>query len=160
MENVTDRWRRWIPGPRHGLPRGVAVYGVPRPDPEQLDGLLDRCHQLRAWARAHGFELEGVPVDLGLLDQAFEEAINQADSPLGGPLPIAPVASEAGLFLGTVIIASVPGARWRVWPNGHPVVSLSPGRDLDVVAMAHDRISRGAPLLASAYADAVADSPR
>lgn len=68
MGNVTNRWRRWIPGPRHGLPRGVAVYGVPRLDPEQLDGLLGRCHQLHIWARAHGFELEGVPEDLGLLD--------------------------------------------------------------------------------------------
>lgn len=160
MGNVTNRWRRWIPGPRHGLPRGVAVYGVPRLDPEQLDGLLGRCHQLHIWARAHGFELEGVPEDLGLLDQALDEAINQAGSELGGPLRIAALASEAGLFLGTVIIASDPGARWQVWPNGHPVVSLSSGHDLDVVAMAHDRVNGGAPLLASAYADAVADSPR
>jgi hypothetical protein len=59
-----------------------------------------------------------------------------------------------------VIITSVPGARWQVWPNGHAVVSLSSGRALDVVAMAHDRVNQGAPLLASAYADAVADSPR
>jgi hypothetical protein len=73
MGNVTNRWRRWIPGPRHGLPRRVAVYGVPRLDPEQLDGLLGRCQQLHIWARAHGFELEGVPEDLGLLDQALGE---------------------------------------------------------------------------------------
>ena len=159
MGNVANRWRRWIPGPRHGLPRGVAVYGVPRMDPEQLEGLLGRCQQLHIWARAHGFELEGVPEDLSLLDQAFSEAISQAGSEMDGPLPIAPLAGEAGLFLGTVIIASVPGARWQVWPNGHPVVSLSSGRDLDVVAMAHDRVNEGAPPLASAYADAMADSP-
>jgi hypothetical protein len=66
-------------------------------DAEQLEGLLGRCHQLHLWARAHGFELEAVPEDLGLLDQAFGEAINQAGSELGGPLPIAAVASEAGL---------------------------------------------------------------
>lgn len=60
---------------------------------------------------------------------------------------IAALASEAGLFLGTVIIASVPRARWQVWPNGHPVVSLSSGHDLDVLAMAHDRVNRGAPCL-------------
>jgi hypothetical protein len=67
---------------------------------------------------------------------------------------------EAGLFLGTVIIASIPGARWRLWSNGHPVVCLTTGRDLDVVAMANDRVSKGAPLLADVYADAAADDPR
>jgi uncharacterized protein DUF6278 len=148
------------PGPRHGLPRSVAVYGAPRPGAEQLNGLLGRCDQLRAWARAHGFELEGVPEDLGLLDQAFDGAINQADGGLGGPLPVAAVASEAGLFLGTVIIATIPGVRWRAWPNGHPVVRLSPGRDLDVVAMAHDRVTKGVPLLATVYADAAAGPAR
>ncbi len=133
---------------------------MPRPDPEQLNGLLGRCDQLRTWARARGFELESVPEDLGLLDQAFDETINQAGRGLGGPLPAAAVASEAGLFLGTVIIATIPGARWRVWPNGHPVVRLPPGRDLDVVAMAHDRVTRGVPLLATAYADAAAGPAR
>jgi hypothetical protein len=137
----------------------VAVYGVPRPDPEQLDRLLDRCQRLRTWARAHGIELEGVPKDLGLLDQALDEAINQANSELGGQLRIAAVTGEAGLFLGNVIIGTVSGARWQLWPNGHPVVRLSSGRDLDVVTVAYDRVNKGAPLLASAYADAAADSP-
>jgi hypothetical protein len=36
------------------------------------------------------------------------------------------------------------------------VVRLSSGRDLDVVAMANDRVSKGAPLLADVYADAAA----
>jgi hypothetical protein len=83
MTNVATRWRRWIPGARHGLPEGVAVYGVPRPDAEQLDGLLGRCQHLRTWARARGLELEGVPEDLRSLDQALDEAINQANSELG-----------------------------------------------------------------------------
>jgi hypothetical protein len=134
----------------------VAVYGVPRPNPEHLDGLLGRCEQLRTWARAHGFELDGVPDDLALLDQALDEAIEQASGELGGPLRIAAVGNQAGLFLGTVIIATVPGARWRMWPNGHPVVRLPSSRDLDVVAMANDRVSKGAPLLADVYADAAA----
>jgi len=134
----------------------VAVYGVPRPNPEHLDGLLGRCEQLRTWARAHGFELDGVPDDLALLDQALDEAIEQASGELGGPLRIAAVGNQAGLFLGTVIIATVPGARWRMWPNGHPVVRLPSSRDLDVVAMANDRVSKGVPLLADIYADAAA----
>jgi hypothetical protein len=141
------------------LPRGVAVYGVPRSDPEQLEGLLGQCQQLRIWARAHGLELEGVPEDLGLLDQVLDEAINQAKSEPGGPPGVASVTGEAGLFLGSVITATVPGARWQLWPNGHPLVRLSSGRALDVVAVAHNRVNTGAPLLASTYADAVADSP-
>jgi hypothetical protein len=152
---VGNRWRRWIPGPRYGLPRGVAVYGVPgRPDPEQLGELLGRCDQLRAFARAHGFELDGSPLDLGPLDQAIDEAVGQATSGLGGPSRIGAALAEAGRFLGSVIVATVAGARWRLWPNGHPVVHLASGRDLDVAAMASDRVSKGAPRLADVYADA------
>lgn len=137
----------------------MAVYGVPRPDPEQLSGLLGRCDQLHTWARAYGFELDGVPEDLGLLDQALDEALDQARHELGGPLRIAAVGNQAGLFLGTVIIATVPGACWRMWPNGHPVVRMPSGRDLDVVAVANNRVSKGAPLLADVYAEA-AGTPR
>jgi Family of unknown function (DUF6278) len=162
---VGNRWRRWIPGPRHGLPRGVAVYGVPgRPDPEQLGELLGRCDQLRAFARAHGFELDGSPEDLGPLDQAIDEAVDeasgQATSELGGPSRIGAALSEAGLFLGSVIVATVAGARWRLWPNGHPVVRLASGRDLDVAAMAGERVSKGAPRLADVYAEAASDPSR
>lgn len=28
--------------------------------------------------------------------------------------------NETGYYVGTVIVKHVPGARWRVWPNGHP----------------------------------------
>jgi Family of unknown function (DUF6278) len=90
-----------------------------------------RCEPLRTWARAHGFELDGVPDDFAVLDQALD----QASGVLGGPLRIAAVGNQAGLFLGTVIIATVPGTRWRLWPNGRPVVRLPSSRDLDVVAM-------------------------
>ena len=74
----------------------------------------------------------------------------------GGPARIAAALTEAGLFLGSVIVATVPGARWRLWPNGHPVVRLASERDLDVTAMASDRVTNGAPLLADIYASAVA----
>jgi len=158
---VGNRWRRWIPGLRHGLPRGVAVYGVPgRPDPEQLGELLGRCGQLRAFARAHGFELEGSPQDLGPLDQAIDGACDQAASELGGPSQTAAALAEAGLFVGSVIVGTVAGAHWRLWPNGHPVVRLASGRDLDVAAMTSERVSKGAPRLADIYADAAADPPR
>jgi hypothetical protein len=143
-------WRRWLRGPKHGLPRGVAVYAStgPAPGPERLDELLGRCPALRGWARGRGVTLSGVPEDLELLDQAIEDRDQQAQ--------IVALANEAGMFLGTVIVASAAGARWRVWPNGHPVVLLASGRELDVVALAADRCSRGEPWLADACADAVA----
>lgn len=33
-----------------------------------------RCEPLRTWARAHGFELDGVPDDFAVLDQALDQA--------------------------------------------------------------------------------------
>jgi hypothetical protein len=151
---VANGWRRWVPGPRHGLPRSVAVYGVPRPGPDQIAGMLGRCDQLRAWARTRGFELEDTAGDLRLLDQALDAAIGDARSEPGEPARIARLGNQAGLFLGTVILATVPAARWRLWPNGHPVIRLPSGPDLDVVALANDRVNRGAPLLADVHAAA------
>jgi hypothetical protein len=52
------------------------------------------------------------------------------------------LSSEASLFLGTLIIASVPGTQWRLWPNGHPILRLPSRRDLDMVALAHDVLCR------------------
>jgi Family of unknown function (DUF6278) len=157
---VGSRWRRWVPGTKHGLARGVAVYGVPRrPGPGRLDELLGRCEQLRAFARAHGFELDGSPEDLAVLDWAIDEAVAVADRELGGRSRVVAIGTEAGLFLGSVVVVTVADARWRLWPNGHPVVRLASGRDLDVAAVASDRVSEGGPRLADVYADA-AGAPR
>jgi Family of unknown function (DUF6278) len=155
-------WRRWIPSAKHGPARGVAVFGRPsRPDHKLVAGLLGTCEQLRTWTRTHhGFELENIPADLPLLDRAFAEAREAGRSELGGPSQIASLGSQAGLYLGTVIVASVPGAHWRLWPNAHPVVRLPSGRDVDVVAIASNSASQGSPPLADAYADAAAGPAR
>jgi hypothetical protein len=155
-------WRRVIPNAKHGPARGVAIFGRPgRPDHTLMVATLATCEQLRTWARTrHGLELENIPADLPLLDRAFAESREAARSELGGPPQIAPLGSQAGLYLGTVIVASVPGAHWRLWPNGHPVVHLSSGLDVDVVAIASNSVSQGSPLLADAYADAAASPAR
>lgn len=62
-------------------------------------------------------------------------------------------------FLGTVIVSAIHGAHWRLWPNGHPVVRLASGRDLDVIALANERLRSGQPRLAEMYADAAATDP-
>jgi hypothetical protein len=151
---VANKWRHWVRGPKHGVARSVAVFGVPRPGAEQLADMLGRCDQLRAWTRTRGLELEATPDDLRLLDQALDEAIAEAGGEQHSPLPVVRVGSEAGLFLGAVIVATVPAARWRLWPNGHPVIRLPTGRDLDVVALGNDRVTSGAPLLADIYSAA------
>jgi hypothetical protein len=130
----------------------MMVWGHTRDlDPDTMKDHFGRCERLRSWARVRGFVLSGIPEDLELLDQAIDERpIGEFDEPW------ALAEDEIGLFLGTVIIASLAGARWRLWPNGHPVIRLPSCRDLDVVAMASARVSKGAPRLTDAFADAVA----
>ncbi len=146
------RWRRWVPGSKHGMSRGMVVWGDTQGlGPDQLNEVLGRCEGLDSWARMRGFVLSGIPQDLELLDQAIDERpVGEFNAP--GALP----EGEVGLFLGAVIIASLWGARWRLWRNGHPVIHLASGRDLDVVAMGSARLSKGAPRLIDAFADAVA----
>jgi hypothetical protein len=59
-----------------------------------------------------------------------------------------------GLFLGSVLVATVSGARWHLWPNKHPVVRLADGRDYDVVALVDDRLRTGTPTLPTVLAAA------
>jgi hypothetical protein len=143
-------WRRWIPGPKHGVPRGMVVWGNTRDlDPDTMNDHFGRCEGLRNWARMRGFALSGIPEDLELLDQAIDER------PIGAfNDPWCQAEGEVGLFLGTVIVASLAGACWRLWPNGHPVMRLASGRELDVVAMGSARVSTGVPRLIDAFAAA------
>jgi len=182
---VRQQWRRWLPGPKHGLVRSHIVYGVSRhPDPEQLHALLGQYRNLQEWTQLQGFDLEPIPENLALLDEAIDRLIEEhgdwarrqeadltaaAEDPAvldeaidrfieedGRYTQISTVESDAGLFLGTLIVSTIHGAHWRLWPNGHPVVRLVPGRDLDVIALAHDRLRSGEPRLAAIYADAAA----
>jgi hypothetical protein len=65
--------RDW-PSYREGLARGVAVMtgGHGAADSSQLQALLNRCEQLRAYARRR-HELSDDPADLNLLDRQIEE---------------------------------------------------------------------------------------
>ena len=146
---MAKRRRRWLPSPKYGVACGVAVFGSRgfARDGAGLNELLGRWPALRSWAEARGLALSGVPEDLQQLDR---EIGKQDRDPVTTAL-----ANEAGLFLGAVIINSAAGARWRVWPNGHPVVLTESGRELDVVAMANRRFRTGKPRLAEVYSDAV-----
>ena len=60
---------------------------------------------------------------------------------------------EAGLYLGTVVVRTVPGARWHVWPGGRVVVRLPSGRELHVVEAGVEWAVHGAPELSQMYAE-------
>jgi hypothetical protein len=140
-------WRKWLSSPKHGLARGVAVYGSPgfRSDEARLTALLSDCRQLRIWAREHDVALDDTSDSLAALDWALARSDEQVRQAL---------AQDCGRYLGTVIVRHQPRARWQVWPSGHPVVRLASGRDLDVVARARGEARNGKPSLAGLYAEA------
>jgi hypothetical protein len=61
--------------------------------------------------------------------------------------------NDAGLYLGTVIVRTVPGAAWEIWPSGQPVVRLASGREFDVVASGHEWAASGVPELSQLYGE-------
>jgi hypothetical protein len=142
------RFRRtWLPGPKHGVARVVAVLGSPgfRRDSEQIADQMADCRNLRAWAGAHGGDLDDGPGSLSWLDRALDP-LSEADRRL--------LQVEGGLYLGTVMVGHLAGARWHIWPNGHPVVKLGSGHELDVVAIVGNPAGAGQSRLAALYTDA------
>ncbi len=76
---VVKQWRRWLPGRKHGVARGVAGVRKSRlyPDIDGLNELLGRWPALRSWAECHGLTLSGVAADLQLLDQEISEQFHE-----------------------------------------------------------------------------------
>ena len=149
---MSQFWRQWLPGPRHGLARGIAVHGSPgfQKDAGRLADHLADCRKLRAWAQDHSVDLDGTPGSLAVLDDALCPLTSETRRLLE---------SDGGLYLGTVLVRHLHQARWQVWPNGHPVVRLPSGRNLDVVAAVSDGAQAGQSGLAAHYADAIAERP-
>lgn len=135
-------WRK-----RHGLARGVTVFtdgGDGRH--EGLAELLSECELLRAQAQDAGIELDDSAASLEALDQLQPRwrGDEETESWLG---------NDAGLYLGTVVVRTVAGARWEIWSNGQPVVRLASGREIDVVEAGHDWAAGGVPELSQVYAE-------
>ena len=153
MTKITQFWRSWLPGAKHGIARGVAVYGSSgfKRDPQRLADLLAECRKLRAWAGEHGVHLDGSPESLSALDEALDRFADQQTT--------SGIANEAASYLGTVLVRRDDRACWQVWRNGHPVVRMPSGHDLDVVAIVNDASRSGKLRLAKHYADAIAGGP-
>lgn len=115
-----------------------------------MGGLLAECQLLREQADEAGAVLDDSPASLTALDQLLPR---WRDDPEASDW----LGNDAGLYLGTVVVRTVPGARWRIWPDGRPVVLLPTGRELDVVRMGHGWATEGFPELAVAYAEVAGD---
>jgi hypothetical protein len=119
-------------------------------DPERaaaITELLSECELLRARAAQAGLELDDSPGSLTALDQLPPR---WRDDPEELPW----LGNDAGLYLGTVIVRTVPGAAWHIWPGGHPVVRLASGREISVVEAGVEWAFNGAPELSQVYGEA------
>jgi hypothetical protein len=93
------------------------------------EDLLSECARLRERARRAGVELDETAASLDALDHLL--LLWQAHLDVAAWLPI-----EAGSYLGTVIIRTVPGAGWHTAADGRPVVQLRSGAQVDVLGAA------------------------
>lgn len=137
-----DKWLR-RPADEPGARLAVAF----EENPDGVAELLSECELLRAQAGESGLELDDSAASLVALDQLTPR---WRDDPELLPW----LGNDAGLYLGTVIVRSVRGAVWHVWPGGHPVVRLASGREIHVVEAGLDWAVGGAPELSQVYAEA------
>ncbi|MFG2223250.1 DUF6278 family protein [Streptomyces sp. NPDC050161] len=140
-----DKWRK-----RPDADRPVPLADAVRDDPDSVAELLSECELLRAQAAVAGVELDDSVRSLEALDQL--QPVWRDD-----PEVLPWLGNDAGLYLGTVLVRTVRGAVWQVWPDGQPVVRLESGREIDVVSAGHEWADVGAPELSQVYAE-VAES--
>ena len=136
-----DNWRK-----RHDGTRDPGLASAVTTDPEGVAELLAECELLRARAKQRGLELDDSPSSLAALDQLPPR---WRDDPEELPW----LGNDAGLYLGTVLVRTVPGAVWSIRPGGHPVVRLASGREIDVVGAGLDWAVAGSPELSQVYAE-------
>src|SRR2546421_2487399 len=140
-----DKWRKAPSAP------SVVSAASLGDDPEGVAELLSECELLRAQASEAGLELDGSVASLQALDQVTPRWRDVPETLPG-------LGNDAGLYLGTVIVRTVPGAHWQVWPDGRPMVRLASGREIDVVTAGESWAAVGAPELAQVHAEAAEGS--
>jgi hypothetical protein len=113
---------------------------------EGVADLLAECDLLRARASDAGVELDNSARSLELLDQLLPQWRDD-------PEEVSWLGNDAGLYLGTVIVRTVPGAAWRLWADGTPVVTLPSGREVDVAEAGRGWAESGTPELSQTYAE-------
>ncbi|WP_419998860.1 DUF6278 family protein [Streptomyces boninensis] len=138
-----DNWRK-----RSGTAAIGSVAAGGRPDdPEGLAALLAECDLLRRQAEAAGVELDDSAASLEALDQLLPRWREDPSFEMDW------LGNDAGFYLGTVVVRTVPGARWRLAADGRPVVELASGRAIDVVEVGAGWAEDGTPELSQLYAE-------
>ncbi|MFF0016484.1 DUF6278 family protein [Streptomyces sp. NPDC005374] len=115
-------------------------------DPEGIAELLAECELLRSHASRSGVRLDDTATSLEALDQLVPGWRDDEEILLW-------LGNDAGLYLGTVIVRTVPGAAWDLRSDGQPVIRLESGREFDVVASGHEWAASGVPELSQLYAE-------
>ena len=116
------------------------------PDGAGAAALFSECELLRDQAERVGVVLDDTPESLNALDQLLPR---WRDDPEAMPW----LGTDAGLYLGTVLVATIAGAHWHRRDDGQPVVVLDSGRELDVVEEGVGWATNGVPELSSVYAE-------
>lgn len=136
-----DKWRK-----RRGSADGVAVFPEGDDGPAGYAELLAECELLRSLAQREGVPLDDTAASLEALDQLVPRWRDDEEL-----LPW--LGNDAGLYLGTVVVRTVPGAAWRILSDGRPVVRLASGREIDVVSDGQAWAASGVPELSQVYAE-------
>ncbi|MFD9126679.1 DUF6278 family protein [Kitasatospora sp. NPDC059571] len=131
-----DRWRARYGHRRHGRPE--------QPDEAMMAELFAECGLLRELAGSAGVRLDDGVSSLTALDQLLPR---WRDDPEVSEW----LGNDAGLYLGTVLHRTVPGAAWRLDEKERPLLVLPNGYELDVTAVGHGWADEGSPQLATAY---------
>ncbi|MEU3861055.1 DUF6278 family protein [Streptomyces sp. NPDC028722] len=129
-------------GPRHKKNGDAALPA----DPGAVAALLSECELLRSQAVRAGVRLDDTPASLEALDQLVPRWRDDAEL-----LPW--LGHDAGLYLGTVVVRTVPGAAWQITSDGEPVVRLASGRTFEVVPAGQEWAVSGVPELSQLYAE-------
>ncbi|MER6317345.1 DUF6278 family protein [Streptomyces sp. NPDC001581] len=132
---------------RRETEQGAGLASALADDPEGVAELFSECEMLRVHARAAGLELDESQGSLESLDQLMPRWRRD-------PEVVPWLGNDAGFYLGTVIVRTIPGAGWQVWPNGQPVILLASGRELNVIESGVSWAMTGSPELSQAYAEA------
>ncbi|MDN3021851.1 DUF6278 family protein [Streptomyces sp. S.PB5] len=129
----------------------IPFLGHRRKEPEAHDAegiaeLLSECELLRRQAERSGVQLDDTAASLEALDQLVPRWRDDEEV-------LEWLGNDAGLYLGTVIVRTVEGARWGIRSDGQPVILLASGREFDVVADGHEWAASGVPELSQLYAE-------